>query len=161
MWGSESSCNFWELWDGLPHIVSSVHWRQLEWDYESKCTHTHMLLYCHGTVLSTATISSVAHHHYYCPLFSIIFQNLYILSPMYLLFITFISPFFVSNTWTDECLCSICIFDHLFQRTEHTFFLYFGQLSTSRFFVMSYKINWRPWRANQLGCHTEIKVRNF
>lgn len=39
--GPESSCNLRKFWDGLPHTVSSVHWRQLERDYESTSTHSH------------------------------------------------------------------------------------------------------------------------
>lgn len=34
MWGYESSRYFWELWHGLPYLVSSLHGRQLEWHYE-------------------------------------------------------------------------------------------------------------------------------
>ena len=45
VWGSESSRDLRQFWDGLPHTVSSVHWRQLEWDYESMNTHTHTCLH--------------------------------------------------------------------------------------------------------------------
>ena len=34
MWGYESSRYLWELWHGLPYLVSSLHGRQLEWHHE-------------------------------------------------------------------------------------------------------------------------------